>query len=279
MGEPAGDGTLHAARTLRHVSAAEGASLLDGRMLLKVAADDSNDAYTLCLGLTPPGLGPPLHLHAFDDQTHYVVRGTYELIIGPEVTLAGSGACVHMPRFTPHTFRNAGTEPAEIVELSAPGGIDRYFEAVAHLGPVAMDLDARNDVGRPYGISFPESPEDYLEPPPGESRRPSTIVDGEEGRPLEWEGCDAICKLDGAATGGSHSLIEVSLPEGGTAALPSAEQAALVVVSGGVVVRAGGEEARAGPSDSVAVRPADEVTVDAEDGPAKLIVYTIEDAS
>ena len=113
-------------------------------------------------------------------RSQRTTRTTYELILGSEVALAGSGACVHMPRFTPHTFRNAGTEPAEIVELSAPGGIDRYFEAVAHLGPVAMDLEARNDVGRPYGISFPESPEDYLEPPPG--REPPPLDHRRRGR-------------------------------------------------------------------------------------------------
>ena len=141
-----------------HLPAGEGRPLLDGRMVLKVAAADSGEAYTLCLGVTPPGLGPPLHLHAFDDQTHYVVRGTYELICGPEVVTVGAGACVHMPRYTPHTFRNVGTEPAELVEFTAPGGIDRYFDAVAHLGPVAMDLDARNDAGKPFGISFPDRP-------------------------------------------------------------------------------------------------------------------------
>jgi mannose-6-phosphate isomerase-like protein (cupin superfamily) len=277
MAEAAGNRTLSGARTLRHVAAPDGAPLLDGRMLLKISADESNEAYTLCLGVTPAGLGPPLHLHAFDDQTHYVVRGTYELISGPDVAIAGPGACVHMPRFTPHTFRNITDEPAEIVEFTAPGGIDRYFDAVAHLGPVAMDLEARNAIGRAYGMSFPEHPEDYLEPPPGETRRPFTLVAEGEGRRLDWPGCDAICKIDAAVTDGSHSLIEVSLADSAVATLPRVEQAALVVVSGSVVVRAADEETRADPGDTVAVLGVDGVTVSADGGPATLIVYVLED--
>ena len=78
MAEVAGYTALGATRTLHHVPKAAGRPLLEGRMLLKAGADDTEEAFTLCLGLTPPGMGPPLHLHEIDDQTHYVVRGTYD---------------------------------------------------------------------------------------------------------------------------------------------------------------------------------------------------------
>jgi mannose-6-phosphate isomerase-like protein (cupin superfamily) len=266
-------------RTLRHVPVADGRPLLEGRMLLKVSADDSDDAYTLCLGLTPVGLGPPLHLHAFDDQTHYVVRGTYELIAGPDVTVAGPGACVHMPRFTPHTFRNVGDEPAELVEFTAPGGIDRYFDAVAHLGPVAKDLEARNAIGRRFGMSFPTDPEDYLEPPPGETRRPLTVVGSGEGRRLDWPGCEAIRKIDAADTDGSHSLTDITLPAGATAPLAAAGGIAVVVLDGVVTVRAGSEWVEAGPGDTVAVPPLGEAVAEAGPEQARFIVYAIEASS
>lgn len=275
MAEAAGK-ALGATRTLRHVAAADGAPLLDGRMLLKVSAGESNDAYTLCLGLTPPGLGPPLHLHAFDDQTHYVVKGTYELTIGPDVMLAGPGASVHMPRFTPHTFRNVSDEPAEIVEFTAPGGIDRYFLAAAHLGAVAQDLEARNEVGRPYGISFPTDPEAYLAPPPGEARRPATVVPAGEGRSLAWPGCTATRLLDAADTGGSHSLTEVSIAAGETAILETREQAVLVVVSGSVIASVNGERVKALDGDTVTL--AQGARVEAGDEPARVVVYAIENA-
>lgn len=278
MTEAAGNQLIEAEQSLRLVRAADGPPLLDGRMLLKVSADESHDAYTLCLGLTPPGLGPPLHLHMHDDQTHYVVRGTYELIVGSDVVLGGPGASVHMPRYTPHTFRNVSDEPAEIIEFTAPGGIDRYFDAVAHLGPVAMDIDARNAIGRPFGMSFPLDPKHYPELPPGEVRRQATFVLADEGCPLDWEGCDAVRKVGADDTAGSHALTEISLSVGSRATLPELEQAVVVVLSGTVVVEAGDERAQAIPGDSVAVLSSKIVTLTAGDEPAKLVVYTIEDA-
>ncbi len=96
---------------LRHIPAAEGRPVLDGRLVLKVSADDTGDAYTFLCGHTPPGLGPPLHNHELEDETFYVLRGTYEMQCGPAVIRAEQGAALHMPRYTPHTFRNVGDEP------------------------------------------------------------------------------------------------------------------------------------------------------------------------
>lgn len=261
---------------LRLVPAAEGRELLGGRMVLKVSGAETDDAYTLCIGLTPPGLGPPLHVHEQDDQTHYVTRGTYELVCGPDVVIAGPGACVHMPRYTPHTFRNVGDEPAELIEFTAPGGIDRYFDAVAHLGPSAMDLEARNDVGRPFGISFPEHPEAYIEPSPGETRRAATVVAAGEGRRVDLGGHEAICRMEAADTGGSHSLTEVALPAGAVASLGASGAMVLVTLEGAVTVRQNGERVDAAQGDSVAMLSVGEAAVETGDWPARLIAYAIE---
>ncbi len=250
MAEVAGYTALGATRTLHHVPKAAGRPLLEGRMLLKAGADDTEEAFTLCLGLTPPGMGPPLHLHEIDDQTHYVVRGTYELQCGPERVVAPPGACVHMPRYTPHTFKNIGDEPAEIVELTIPGGLDRYFDEVEHLGAVATDFDARNEVGRPYGMSFPTDPTDLIEPPLGETRRPIVVVAAGEGRPVELSGHRATCKLAGARTGGLHSLFEADLEPGESVGF-SATRAAVVVVWGTVVVESRGDRVPADEGDTV----------------------------
>jgi hypothetical protein len=97
-------GTI-ATRGLLHAPASSGRDLLGGRMQLTFASVDTDGAYTLCVGLTPPGLGPPLHVHAIDDQTHYVVRGTYELVSGPDVVIAEQGACAwwRVPSSAPST--------------------------------------------------------------------------------------------------------------------------------------------------------------------------------
>lgn len=261
---------------LLHVPADQGKLLLDGRMQLKVSARESEEAYTLCLGRTPPGLGPPLHVHALDDQTHYVLTGTYELVCGPDVVVVGPGACVHMPRYMPHTFRNVGEEPAELVEFTTPGGIDRYFDAVAHLGPYATDVAARNEVGSPYGISFPDDPEDYLEPPPGDTVRRTKLALPGDGRRVDLAGHEATRKIEAEDAGGLHTLTEVALPAGAELTLDEPRQVALVALEGCVTVESGDERADAERGDSVAVLSEGTFSIATSNGPAKLLYYTIE---
>lgn len=266
-------GATTAGAALHRVPAATGRSLLDGRMVLKVAAAETDGVYTLCFGVTPPGLGPPLHLHALDDQTHYVLEGTYELQCGPDVVTAGPGACVHMPRYTPHTFRNVGDEPARLVELTTPGGIDRYFDAVAHLGALATDLDARNEVGRPYGISFPTHPAAYAEAQPGETRRPILVVPADGGRRIELSGHEATRKLDLSETDGAHSLTEVALPARSSLELDPADRSLVVLREGRLLLEADGDRVEAHRADSVSVRTGIAATVSTGAAPARFLLY------
>jgi mannose-6-phosphate isomerase-like protein (cupin superfamily) len=246
-------------------------------MQLKVAAEEVGDAYTLCFGHTPPGLGPPLHLHEFDDQTHYVTKGTYELICGPDVVVAGEGACVHMPRYTPHTFRNVGDDPAELIEFTIPGGIDRYFDAVAHLGAVAADVDARNEVGRSFGMSFPEHPEAYIEPPEGESRRETTVVGAGEGERLDGFEGEAWLKFSAADTGGTHTVTEIALPAGADVLLPMRGWLAAIGLEGAFALHVGDERAEATVGDTIAVGSVASVRA-TTDGPARFLVYAAADS-
>jgi hypothetical protein len=106
-------------------------------------------------------------VHEREDETFYVLEGTYDMTCGADVVRVEQGSCVHLPRYIPHTFRNAGDKPAALVEFITPGGIERYFDAVGFLGAEATDLASRSAVAIPFGISFVEDPSAYLEPPPG----------------------------------------------------------------------------------------------------------------
>lgn len=264
------------ARALTFVPAAEGRPLLAGRMLLKVSGQETDDAYTLCLGVTPPGLGPPLHVHETADQTHYVLEGTYELIAGPDVATVGRGSCVHMPRCIPHTFRNVGDETAELIEFTLPGGIDRYFDDVEHLSPFATDIEARNAVGKPYGISFPDDPEAYLDPAPGEDLRPVVLVRAGEGTRAHAGGYEETRIIETDDAGGLHSLTEYALPPGATAEVTAPGPIALVGLDGALTVSADGETAQARRGDTVAAAAGIGVTVTAGDEPVRFIVYALE---
>jgi len=262
-----------------HIGAAEGRPVLGGRLTLKLGADQTSESYSLLRGHTPPGLGPPLHVHELEDETFYVLHGTYEMQCGGELVTVGPGACIHLPRFTPHTFCNAGSDQAELLEFMAPGGIERYFDAVGFLGPEADDLEARSEVSRPYGISFPTDPTTRLEPPPGESQRPIKVATSEDGRRIDLAGYEATCMVESADAGRSHSLLEVELPPGGSLPLPGARSAhALVfVVDGRLALESADAALEAETEDAVAISRGIDIELANADGrPTRLLLFSIE---
>lgn len=84
-------------------------------------------------GTTAPGLGPPLHRHANEDEYFYIVRGTVKFSINGEIRIAKPGAMVFAPRGSVHTFVNAGKEPSVMVIWVTPSGLENAFRKNAEL--------------------------------------------------------------------------------------------------------------------------------------------------
>ena len=83
--------------------------------------------------LPPRALGAPLHTHRREDEYSYVLEGRVGLQLGAEELEAGPGDLVFKPRHIPHTFWNAGDEPARLLELISPAGFEHYFRELAPL--------------------------------------------------------------------------------------------------------------------------------------------------
>src|SRR5258708_3906549 len=56
--------------------------------------------------------------------------------IGDQVLSAEQGSWLVKPRGTPHAMWNAASEPATVIEIVAPGGLEGYFEKLA---PILAD--------------------------------------------------------------------------------------------------------------------------------------------
>jgi mannose-6-phosphate isomerase-like protein (cupin superfamily) len=112
----------------------------------------------------PPGGGPPPHVHERTDETFYVVHGELEFLDGDKVFTALAGDAVFLPRGTVHRFRNPGIQPARLVFIYTPGGVEGVFAEggdepqpgvqVQPRGPERIDerllgLLARYDIGLP----------------------------------------------------------------------------------------------------------------------------------
>jgi uncharacterized cupin superfamily protein len=65
------------------------------------------------------------------DETHYVLEGHFEFLLGERKVSAGVGSVVYVPRTTAHTFTNTGTDKGKILFIEGPAGaLERFLEEV-----------------------------------------------------------------------------------------------------------------------------------------------------
>jgi quercetin dioxygenase-like cupin family protein len=94
---------------------------------IKASAKQTGGALGLVETVIPPGHSTPLHVHRDEDEAFYVLAGAVDLVCGEERFRAEAGTFAFMPRGIPHTFLGIGTEPARVLVLLLPGGLEEAF--------------------------------------------------------------------------------------------------------------------------------------------------------
>ncbi len=97
---------------------------------LKATGKQTNGAYGLIEQKLPPGFAPPLHVHHNEDEAFYLLEGEASFTCGGQTVKAGPGSYIFFPRDIPHWFRIEGTEPARLLELNIPAGLEQFFVEV-----------------------------------------------------------------------------------------------------------------------------------------------------
>jgi quercetin dioxygenase-like cupin family protein len=123
-----------------------------GPLTYKVRGEQTGGVLTAFENVIAPGDGPPLHTHAAEDEAWYIVDGELEFRLGDELRSAPSGSFVFVPRGTPHAFRNVGEDPARILVLFTPAGMERFFDRFADLPPGGAVPQAFAEIGRGVGM-------------------------------------------------------------------------------------------------------------------------------
>jgi quercetin dioxygenase-like cupin family protein len=133
-----------------------------GPLTFKVRGEQSNGALTALENVIPPGQGPPLHTHANEDESWYVIEGELRFQLAGDIQLAPAGSFVFVPRGTPHCFQNIGDASARILVIFTPAGMERFFDRFAALsGP---DPEAFGRIGGPLGMEVIGPPLAQSEP-------------------------------------------------------------------------------------------------------------------
>ena len=126
---------------------------------------------TLAVGhaVVRPGGEPPLHVHAREDETFYVLDGEITFQRGGERIEAAAGDVVFMPRGVQHGFAVI-TETASLLQVFTPGGLEEAFRSLSRPAPAnelppAFDgppppeaVDAMTARFAEYGVEFTGPP-------------------------------------------------------------------------------------------------------------------------
>jgi quercetin dioxygenase-like cupin family protein len=127
---------------------------------IHIGSAETGGVFSMIEEISPPGGGPPPHIHRDEDEGFYVLEGEVEFLLGDRWVRVAPGASAFGKRGVPHTFRNVGSAPSRVLATISPGGFERFFEEVDRMAqsapPTPEQLVA---LGGRYGLQFLPPPE------------------------------------------------------------------------------------------------------------------------
>jgi mannose-6-phosphate isomerase-like protein (cupin superfamily) len=117
-----------------------------------------------------PQNGPPPHIHHREDESFYILNGTFSVLVGHETFDAAAGAFVHIPKGTLHTYKNIEGEPGRLLVILTPGGFENLWREIGE--PAQQDS---TPPAPPKGIIeklMALAPQYHLEIPPPPKAQP-----------------------------------------------------------------------------------------------------------
>jgi quercetin dioxygenase-like cupin family protein len=125
------------------------------QVTIKLTGKETNGAYTLMETVTPPGMGPPAHVHTREEESFCIVKGELEFTIRGQTIRPKAGDVLIAPKDAPHVFRNIGQTPARMIVVCRPAGFEHFVEDFAQIPPDGpADFPRMAAIGARHGIEF-----------------------------------------------------------------------------------------------------------------------------
>lgn len=153
---------LQLARLALGPDAGETLVIVGDRARILADAAATGGQCTIFETITSPGVGPPLHRHANEDEYFYVTEGTVKFSIDGRVFVGTPGSFALAPRGSAHTFVNAGKSPCRMIISVTPSGLEVPFRANAEFlrrKPNATPAEIAA-IFTPHGVEFVGPPLD-----------------------------------------------------------------------------------------------------------------------
>lgn len=102
-------------------------------VIAKIWGEQTGGVLSIVEHPVEPGVLVPPHTHRDFDEWSYVLEGRVGARVGDQEFTGGAGSYVLKPRAIPHTFWNAGPEPARLIEIITPAGFEHFFAGLGEL--------------------------------------------------------------------------------------------------------------------------------------------------
>jgi quercetin dioxygenase-like cupin family protein len=147
---------------VRKAGEGEALWMLDSLYEVMASGEETGGELTVMQMTIPPGIGPPPHTHPGGESV-YVLEGQIRYHIGEETHEAGPGSFFHIPADVVENFEPTGDQPARLLVMYTPGGIDKFFTEVGEpaqareLPPPSAeppDLERIASIGAKHGLNI-----------------------------------------------------------------------------------------------------------------------------
>jgi mannose-6-phosphate isomerase-like protein (cupin superfamily) len=101
--------------------------------------------------------GPALHLHHYQDEWFFVIKGEFIVRVGDDMLNLKPGDSAFAPRKVPHAFAKINEDPAQMLVLFQPAGsMEDFFLQMSKLGSsIPKDQEkVLKDLWRKYGMEI-----------------------------------------------------------------------------------------------------------------------------
>ncbi len=110
-------------------------AIMGGTFELKVSAKDTGGDLCIYDTVRSTKGGPPLHLHHFQDEWFYIIRGEFLAKVGDEILRLNPGDSAFAPRRIPHTFAMTSDGEGQMLVLFQPAGrMEAFFREMSRIG-------------------------------------------------------------------------------------------------------------------------------------------------
>ena len=103
-------------------------NVLGLKFTTKAAGGETEDAYTF--NEVVMSAEAPAHIHETEEEAIYIVEGEADIQVGDRTVKGTPGSFALVPRGTVHNLISTGAEPAKVLLIFSPAGVQGLFEEV-----------------------------------------------------------------------------------------------------------------------------------------------------